>query len=96
MTSPGLGAATGRKTALRLGAGVLIAVVAVGWGLTRVFGNDTESTWAEVLVDDLVLGVDVEGTLASRDASVLTPPQVASVQDFQIRFMAPEGIDYCY
>ncbi len=91
MSSPGLGARTGRPQLLRLGVGVLAGLLAVGWGLTRVFAADSEITWADVVVDDLVLGVDVEGTLASRDASILTPPQGVSVRDFQIRFMAPEG-----
>jgi len=93
MSSAGLGAGTGRAAALRLGAGVLVGLLVVGWGLTRVFGDDSEASWAEAVLDDLVLGVDVEGTLASRDASILTPPQGVRVRDFQIRFMAPEGIE---
>lgn len=91
MSLPGLGAGTGRWQLLRLGVGVLAGLLAVGWGLTRVFAADSEISWVEAVVDDLVLGVEVEGTLASRDASILTPPQGVSVRDFQIRFMAPEG-----
>ena len=91
MSAPGLGARASRSTLLRLAVGVLAGLVAVGWGLSRAFGEGAEVGWIEVATDDLVLGVEVEGTLASRDASVLTPPQAVGMWDFQIRFMAPEG-----
>jgi len=91
MSAKGPGARASRTALIRLGIGVLAGLVAVGWGLTSVFGDDSEVSWVEAATDDLVLGVEVEGTLASRDASVLTPPQGVGVWDFQIRFMAPEG-----
>ena len=91
MRAPGLGAGASRATLFRLGAGVIAGLLLVGWGLTRVFGDDSEVIWVAVATQDLVLGVEVEGTLASRDASVLTPPQGVGMWDFQIRFMAPEG-----
>ena len=91
MSSPGLGAGALRSTPIRLGTGVLAGLLVVGWGLTRVFGDDSEINWIAAATDDLVLGVEVEGTLASRDASVLTPPQGVGMWEFQISFMAPEG-----
>ncbi len=91
MSGSGGGAGARGAMPLRLGAGVLAALLAIGWGLTSAFGDDSEVSWIDVSTDDLVVGVEVEGTLASRDASVLTPPQGVGLWDFQIRFMAPEG-----
>lgn len=60
--------------------------MAAGWWLG---GDDIPSL--NVQRGDLVAGVDVEGTLMSRDSSALTPPAVRSFYDFKISFMAPEG-----
>ncbi|NKB89576.1 MAG: HlyD family efflux transporter periplasmic adaptor subunit [Acidobacteria bacterium] len=93
MSAPGLGGGLRRATLVKLVVGVVLALAIVGWGLTRVFSGDSEVSWIPVAVDDLVLTVEVEGTLASREASMVTPPQVSEVQDFQISFMAAEGAD---
>jgi HlyD family secretion protein len=91
MSAPGLGAGVRRFSRTRLALGVLVAALVVGWGLTRVFGGGEEINWIDVGADDLVLTVEVEGTLASHDASIVTPPQVGEVWEFQLRYMAPEG-----
>jgi hypothetical protein len=91
MSAPGLGTGVRRGTVVRLVVGILAAVVIVGWALLSAFGGDDEIDWIDVVTDDLVLTVEVEGTLASRDSSIVTPPQVSEVHDFQLRFMAPEG-----
>ncbi len=82
-----------RRAALRLVALVAVIVLSVGWWLAAAFASGSDVSWAVARIDDLVIGVDVEGTLASRDSSQLTPPQVEGVYDFTIRFMAPEGTE---
>ena len=68
------------------------AIVAVAaWGVTAAFGEDDTVTWTEAVVRDLVVGVEVEGTLASRDSTIVTPPSLPDVFEFSIAFMAPEG-----
>lgn len=46
---------------------------------------------ATATIGDLPVGVEVEGVLASRDSSMLTPPSLRSIYNFKIRMMAPEG-----
>lgn len=75
--------------ARRIGLAVIalaLAGMAAGWSLG---GDDLPSL--RVQRGDLVVGVDVEGTLMSRDSSALTPPAVRGFYDFKISFMAPEG-----
>ncbi len=54
-------------------------------------GDAGAGAWVRAEVRDLVLIVEVEGTLASRDSSQLGPPLIPGVYDFKIAFMAPEG-----
>lgn len=71
--------------------GVALVVLVVA---TRMigFGAAEGPAWAEVIVDDLVITIDVEGTVVSTDSSMLTPPRTARrVFDFKISMMAPEG-----
>ncbi len=77
--------------ALRLVAVVATLVVGVGWWLSATFASGPEVSWAAAKIDDLVIGVDVEGTLASRDSSQLGALLVQDFYDFTIRFMAAEG-----
>ncbi len=49
--------------------------------------------WADVQREDLVVGVEVTGTLSAVDSAVLGPPGVTDVFDFKIAFMAPEGME---
>jgi len=78
-----------RKRALLLAAAA-VAVAATVWVVTT--RTEENITWAEARVDDLVMRVDVEGTIASTDSSMLTPPATARrMFDFTISMMAPEG-----
>ena len=80
-----------RGAAVRLVAGVATLVVGTGWWLSATFASGPDVSWVAAEIDDLVIGVDVEGILASRDSSELGPPLVQGFYDFTIRFMAPEG-----
>lgn len=77
----------------RVGTWVLAAVI-VGvaiWGLRSAFGDASQIEIIEVRTGDLAIEIAVDGTLASEDSSILTPPEVADAFAFQIAFMAPEG-----
>jgi HlyD family secretion protein len=50
-----------------------------------------DAGWTPVLEQDLVLGVEVTGTLRALESSLLGPPRVADMWDFKLAFMAPEG-----
>ncbi len=52
-----------------------------------------EEKWAQVERQDLLLGVEVSGTLAAVESVELGPPQLSNVWNFKIAFMAPEGSD---
>ena len=53
---------------------VAVAVLAIaGWALSA--NGDSDVPWSKVRQDDLVLSVEVEGTLRSRESSYLGPPQ---------------------
>jgi len=67
----------------------VLAVAAVWLAAGASAQSDTE--WARVRRDDLVLGVEVTGTLAAVQSVVLGPPQVEEVWDYKIAFLAPEG-----
>lgn len=70
-------------------AALVVVVAVVGWYAIARGADEVE--WVEAVVSDLVVTVEVEGTLASRDSSILTPPQIPNFYDFKIAFMAPEG-----
>lgn len=70
-------------------AAAVLAAAAVWLAAGASAHSDTE--WARVRRDDLVLGVEVTGTLAAVKSVVLGPPQVEEVWDFKIAFLAPEG-----
>ncbi len=78
-----------RRKPLVLALAVLL--LAAGWWLSRALAAGAEVSWVVATVDDLVIGVEVEGTLASCDSSVLMAPQVQGLYDYKIAFMAPEG-----
>jgi len=52
-----------------------------------------EAMFVDVLRDDLVVGVDVEGELAAVDSTDLLPPPLPGVWNFKIANLAAEGID---
>ena len=68
---------------------MLIAIAAVK---LPGFGSEQSPTWTEAMIGDLVITVDIEGTLVSTDSSMLTPPRGARrIFDYKISMMAPEG-----
>ena len=78
-----------RKRFLTAG-GLLVVAVVAPW--LAGIGEDEGLSWAEAQVRDLVITVDVEGTVKSTDSSMLTPPRTETrVFNFQISMMAPEG-----
>jgi HlyD family secretion protein len=67
------------------------AVLAAGGWLLASFPRETDVTWVEARIDDLVIGVGIEGSLQSRNSSYLSPPAVPEMWDYKISFLAPEG-----
>lgn len=77
---------------LRWIAVVTVLLVAGGWWTLRaVTGEETD--WVEVERDDLVLGVEVTGTLQAVETDLIGPPQLRHMWQFKIAQMAPEGED---
>jgi HlyD family secretion protein len=68
------------------------ALIPAGWW---AFGRETipESVWGKAERGDLVLTVEVTGTLQAVGTAPIGPPQVADAFDFKISMMAPEGKD---
>jgi len=79
-----------RRKTLLWGLIAVFVVASGGWLLAKL-PRESEVTWVKARVDDLVLGVAIEGTLQSRNSSFLGPPGVADLWDFKLSFMAPEG-----
>ncbi len=78
--------------ALAVLGGVGIVGLPLAWSLAgRLGANGSGEAWAEVKREDLVLGVEVTGTLEATEAAYLGPPPVADLWDFKIAFLAPEG-----
>lgn len=82
---------------MRRGWAILALVVAVAlvalWAFTGSRSAAAEEEWAQVDRQDLVLGVQVTGTLSAVQSVELGPPQVPNVWDVKIAFMAPEGME---
>jgi len=80
-----------RRRALAWAGGAAVAAVAA----VAVFGHTTvpDRLWGSVDEGDLVLTVEVTGTLAAVHSDPVSPPQVPDVFDFKISMMAPEGKD---
>ena len=76
---------------------VPIAAVALfffgGWALRNKLAADRQGDWVEATRGDVISGVDVTGTLAAVDSSVLGPPQIAEMWEFKLSMLAPEGSD---
>jgi len=74
-----------------------IAAVALflfgGWALRNKLAADRQGDWVEATRGDVVSGVDVSGTLAAVDSSILGPPQIHDVWEFKVSMLAPEGAD---
>ncbi len=61
------------------------------FGGSRSAAADEES--AQVTRQDLLVGVQVTGTLDAVESVQLGPPQLPNQWDFKISFMAPEGTE---
>ena len=78
---------------------ILIPIAAValfffgGWALRNKLAADRQGDWVEATRGDVVSGVDVSGTLAAVDSSMLGPPQIREVWEFKVAMLAPEGAD---
>jgi hypothetical protein len=79
-----------RRKSLLWALAAVVVVACGGWLLARL-PQESEVTWTKARIDDLVLGVEIEGSLQSRNSSFLGPPAVAELWDYKISFMAPEG-----
>lgn len=86
-----------RTKLLALGALLIVALFSL-WAFAG--GGDSGSgpapageDWAGVQREDLVVGVEVTGTLRAVDSAVLGPPGVPEFWDYKIAFMAPEGMN---
>jgi HlyD family secretion protein len=72
------------------------AVVAVffgAWVLQGRIASEREGTWQALRRDDLVIGVNVSGTLQSIESARLGPPPLPGMWNYKISMMAPEGND---
>jgi len=74
---------------------VLVAsiVLLLGWWMVATVGADRASPWAVVTTGDLVLRVDVEGTLAAVRTHLMSPPPVRGGWEYKIKRMADDGSD---
>jgi multidrug efflux pump subunit AcrA (membrane-fusion protein) len=70
---------------------VLVVLVAGAWWLAGAGDGGAPREWAAVERGDLVLGIEVTGTLQAVETSQLGPPQLADYWEFKISHMAPEG-----
>ena len=78
------------RLARRLALAALVGVAATGL-LGCAGAPKPAEDWAVVRKDDLVLGVEVTGSLRAVNADILGPPPIPDLWDFKISFMAPEG-----
>lgn len=69
----------------------LIPLAGAAWWLSGLSSAGERTRWVEVERDDLVLTVEVEGTLAAVESSPIGPPHVRGQWEFKISQMAPEG-----
>ncbi len=74
-------------------AAIVLLLAGGSWWLARGGKKNGAAEWVEVGREDLVLGVEVTGTLKAVESSVLGPPQVAETWNFKISMLAPEGSD---
>jgi HlyD family secretion protein len=72
-------------------AAIAIVVGGAGWWALSGRPQSEEADWVRVAPDDLVLGVEVTGSLKAVDSSVISPPQIRETWNYKIAMMAPEG-----
>jgi HlyD family secretion protein len=69
--------------------GLLVVAAVIWWTTGRSNSETLESVVAER--EDLVLSVDVSGTLQAEQSESITPPQLKHMWEFKISMIAPEG-----
>jgi multidrug efflux pump subunit AcrA (membrane-fusion protein) len=79
-----------RPRTAALGAGILLLLV---WWIIASLGDGEVNRWVRVEREELVIGVDVTGTLRAVDTSSIGPPQIPRVWEYKISMLAPEGDD---
>lgn len=72
---------------------VLSAFLFGGWALRNKLAADRQGDWVDATRADVVSGIEVTGTLAAVNSSVLGPPQIPDTWEFKISMLAPEGLD---
>ncbi len=72
-------------------AAVAVLLLGGAWWLVRGGKGERAAEWTAVHRDDLVLGVEVTGTLGAVESSVLGPPAIKETWNFKISSLAPEG-----
>lgn len=79
------------KRRLAAAAALLVALALGVWLVAGRADADVGDEWVEVVREDLVVGVEVSGTLSAVRSVSIGPPSVPEVWDYKIAFMAPEG-----
>jgi HlyD family secretion protein len=74
---------------------VLVATVVLlaGWWTFGLLRGGEDGSWVRVEREDLVLGVEVTGTLKAVDTSSIGPPQIPWIWEYKISMLVPEGDD---
>lgn len=70
-----------------LGAAVLVGG---GW-LLAARSRANGGGWVEARLGDVILSVEITGTLKAVESDLIGPPQIPDVWDYKISFLAPEG-----
>ncbi|MEE8525916.1 MAG: HlyD family efflux transporter periplasmic adaptor subunit, partial [Thermoanaerobaculia bacterium] len=78
-----------RRTAILVAALALAAASA--WGVARE--SLSPGSWTRVERRDLVIGIELEGELASIESADIGPPQIRNAGNFKISMMIPEGTE---
>ena len=71
----------------------LVVLVGGGWWMARGAGGSRASDWAVVERGNLVISIEVEGTLAAVHSHLLTPPAFSRRWEYKISSMAPDGTE---
>ncbi len=69
----------------------LVLLVPAGYWINSAITGEQEVQWTEVERDDLVLSVEVDGTLRAVESSKFGPPQIKYFWEYKIAHLAPEG-----
>ncbi|HZF12985.1 MAG TPA: efflux RND transporter periplasmic adaptor subunit [Thermoanaerobaculia bacterium] len=71
----------------------LLGLAVGGWWFAGRAAGEGAGGWVELRRDDLVLGVEVTGTLAAVDSAYVRPPQIPDMWNQKIAYLAPEGAE---